>query len=495
MTSRKARVSILLMLIVIASAIAPGQMAPSANAATPFTIVKKVDSLGQILGSDSVSRRTYSVEGRTVNVLDSDSLAKIATFTLSFDPYALGVNSTTHRLYFTSYPPLSFYLLHTLGPDGAELAPVLNLQAGPGPVVVDEVSNRIFILTNTYTANARIDQVDGTSSTLTRTFYLEYGDHVTGAAIDSATDTLFVSTRGGQSVVVAISATSGEFRYARDINYSGFGLQFNPLTRTIFVPHSSDSRVSVYSAADLAPIVEISLPFSPGAFALDSTTGIAYVAPDRINTAPQVVVIDGNTNAILASVRTARVESTHLDMATHQLRVWEEGGSTAVISGLGAELLPPTTPVYRFWSSTLRSHFYTASSAERDQILARYPTAVWALEGTAYQAFAKSGPGTVPLYRFWSLKLGGHFFTTDILERDHVIAAYDDFTWAYEGIAYYVLPSDTGIAGSTQVSRFWSDALGHHFYTADPAERDYVRAHYPRNVWSYEKEAYAVLAG
>ena len=60
-----------------------------------------------------------------------------------------------------------------------------------------------------------------------------------------------------------------------------------------------------------------------------------------------------------------------------------------------------TTAVYRFWSGTLQGHFYTASQAERDQLLANW-SAVWTYEGIAYHAYAagQQPVGALPVYRF-----------------------------------------------------------------------------------------------
>ena len=153
---------------------------------------------------------------------------------------------------------------------------------------------------------------------------------------------------------------------------------------------------------------------------------------------------------------------------------------------------PDSTAVYRFWSNDFRGHFYTTSVSERDSIIANYPDSTWSYEGAAYGAFDTQVAGTVPLYRFWSARYRGHFFTTDAGERDTVIATYDDETWHFEGIAFYVYPSTTANAGTRTVARFWSDGFRHHFYTADATEAAYVKANYPSNVWRFEADAFKV---
>jgi hypothetical protein len=152
---------------------------------------------------------------------------------------------------------------------------------------------------------------------------------------------------------------------------------------------------------------------------------------------------------------------------------------------------PASSPVYRFWSPTFQGHFFTMDATERDLIMARYPASIWTYEGERYQAFSTQIAGTVPLHRFWSAKLNGHFFTTNEAEKDSVIAIYDDFTWTYEGVAYYVYPVDSAVAGTSAVARFWSPTYQHHFYTANADEAVSVKR-YPLAIWTFEGDDFRV---
>jgi len=146
----------------------------------------------------------------------------------------------------------------------------------------------------------------------------------------------------------------------------------------------------------------------------------------------------------------------------------------------------PLSPVYRFWSNSLNGHFYTISVAERDKLINRYSN-VWTYEGPVYYAFAsgQEPAGTIPVYRFWSDTLGGHFYTTSAGERDKLINKYASI-WAYEGPVYSVYADDGQQPSETlPVFRFWSDTYRHHFYTISSAERDKLINKFS-NVWTYE---------
>jgi hypothetical protein len=153
---------------------------------------------------------------------------------------------------------------------------------------------------------------------------------------------------------------------------------------------------------------------------------------------------------------------------------------------------PGTSAVYRMWSPEFRGHFYTMSVAERDHIIDTYPDSTWTYEGAAYSAYASQVSGTVPLYRFWSAEFRGHFFTTNEDEKNQVIANYSDSTWLFEGVAFYVYPSNSAVSDTNAVARFWSPTFRHHFYTANADEANLVRNTYTPDVWTYENDSFRV---
>jgi hypothetical protein len=94
-------------------------------------------------------------------------------------------------------------------------------------------------------------------------------------------------------------------------------------------------------------------------------------------------------------------------------------------------------PVYRFWSGTLNAHFYTMSESEKTKLINNYSN-VWTYEKIAFYAYAAGSQpaGTGAVYRFWSGTLGSHFFTMDSNEKDRLINLYSH-VWTYESIAWY----------------------------------------------------------
>jgi hypothetical protein len=95
------------------------------------------------------------------------------------------------------------------------------------------------------------------------------------------------------------------------------------------------------------------------------------------------------------------------------------------------------TPVYRFWSATFLGHFYTASQSERDSVIANY-SRDWAYEDIAYYVFAagQQPTGTLPVYRFWSSSFRHHFYTISSAERQKLLNDPARL-WEDEGSVWY----------------------------------------------------------
>jgi hypothetical protein len=93
-------------------------------------------------------------------------------------------------------------------------------------------------------------------------------------------------------------------------------------------------------------------------------------------------------------------------------------------------------PLYRFYNRTNGSHFYTASPDEADHVIATWPT-IYQYDGPTYAVTPFPVAGKTPVYRFYNRTNGSHFYTASAAEADHVIATWPNI-YTYEGIAFWV---------------------------------------------------------
>lgn len=156
-------------------------------------------------------------------------------------------------------------------------------------------------------------------------------------------------------------------------------------------------------------------------------------------------------------------------------------------------------PVHRFYNSTSGAHFYTISDEEKAHVQATWPT-VFAYEGHAFLTVPPGGvlPSElealrVPLYRFYNLENGGHFYTISASESAYVQAHYAA-VYRYEGEVFDVFTGDPGYSYMRPVHRFYNRVSGAHFYTISEQEKSIVQTAWP-TVFAYEGIAfYAVPA-
>jgi hypothetical protein len=93
-------------------------------------------------------------------------------------------------------------------------------------------------------------------------------------------------------------------------------------------------------------------------------------------------------------------------------------------------------PLYRFYNLANGAHFYTASAAERDSVMATWPH-IYHYEGLAYAVSAEQSPTGMAVHRFYNVHNGTHFYTASPEERDTVIARWPTI-YHYEGVAFHL---------------------------------------------------------
>lgn len=122
-------------------------------------------------------------------------------------------------------------------------------------------------------------------------------------------------------------------------------------------------------------------------------------------------------------------------------------------------------PVFRFFDTHDGGHFFTTSTAERNQLFSTRSDLQF--EGVGFLSDNAADSGVAAVYRFFAAQDGGHFFTTSQSERDQVIATRPDLR--FEGVGFY--ESASPAAGNTPVYRFFDTRDGGHFFTTSEGER------------------------
>ena len=150
-----------------------------------------------------------------------------------------------------------------------------------------------------------------------------------------------------------------------------------------------------------------------------------------------------------------------------------------------------TVQLYQFFNAKTHDHFYTIDTTERDSLIALYKAKKgnYQYMGTSGTVETSATSTNTPVYRFYNSTKNDHFYTTDLQERNQIIAKYNAGTmkYKYEGIAWYAKKSS-----SKPMYRFFSSKWQDHYYTVSSSERNQIIAKYKagRITYAYEKIAW-----
>lgn len=124
--------------------------------------------------------------------------------------------------------------------------------------------------------------------------------------------------------------------------------------------------------------------------------------------------------------------------------------------------------VYRFFDAALGTQMITQDAGERDAIMASRHDLVY--QGIGLRALdpQASNPGAVPVARFFDTTNGTHFFTASEAEKNGILATRPDLIFEPSSTLY---EHATPQAGDVPVFRFFDSTHGTHLYTADAGER------------------------
>ncbi|RJO62236.1 hypothetical protein C4544_00060, partial [candidate division WS5 bacterium] len=96
------------------------------------------------------------------------------------------------------------------------------------------------------------------------------------------------------------------------------------------------------------------------------------------------------------------------------MAILPDGNSINVPTGCSASCVN----VYRFYDHKLGTHFYTAATIEKNNLL-KSPT-IYRYEGISNSGESSQQPGTIAVHRFYNYKNGTHFYTANQAEATYV---------------------------------------------------------------------------
>ncbi|MBM4065868.1 MAG: hypothetical protein FJ266_09555 [Planctomycetes bacterium] len=268
----------------------------------------------------------FALSGVGVSIHIPSSVAAptvISTISVGINPYGVGVNSSTNRIYVANVSSNTVSVI-----DGADNTVLSTISVGNGPygVGVNASTNRIYV-TNGY--GGTVSVIDGADNTVLST--ISVGSNPYHVGVNSSTNRIYVANAADGTVSVIDGATNTVISTI-SVGYNPFGVGVNASTNRIYVANQSSNTVSVIDGATNTVLSNISVGISPNGVGVNSSTNRIYVANANSNT---VSVIDGVANTILSTISVgSSPRGVGVNSSTNHIYVVNVNNSTvSVIDG------------------------------------------------------------------------------------------------------------------------------------------------------------------
>lgn len=289
-------------------------------------------------------------------------------------PQYIAVNTRTNRVYVSNAQDASISVI-----DGATLAVTTVMVSGSGPFLVDEATNRIYMVrlgtadevtyfngndnsfytialdsyspvalalnpynARLYVANAAsgdVRVVDTTSpSDYPPTLSVGIWSKPTAVAVDPASNRVYAVTQDARGPIAVIDGDSNAATFLTPAGHAAGGTSVvaNPYTHRVYAGFANE--VAVLEGATNA-LAFLPVPGTVTAIKANLTSNRIYALTGGNN----VAVIDGATNAVVNVAVPAGAKDLAVDPVANVVWVAGSGGVT-ILQGTGASGMPPPLP-------------------------------------------------------------------------------------------------------------------------------------------------------
>ncbi|GAA3704059.1 hypothetical protein GCM10022399_20830 [Terrabacter ginsenosidimutans] len=235
---------------------------------------------------------------RTVSVVNTADNAVGATVAVGGSPLALAVNPVTDKTYATTATGGSGYhegQLVEIDHANTLVASRQLQQDGDGPhfgAAVNSVTDTVFV---SHFYGGSVSGISGATLAPTATFGA--GPIVFGVAVNELTNTVYVTNLDSGAVTVVNGSTHGVLATV-PVGGRASSVAVDPSRHTAYVNASPDT-VAVIDTTTNQVVAHVRVGHDPRQVAVDPSAGVVYVANNQDNT---VSVIDEATNTVTATV-------------------------------------------------------------------------------------------------------------------------------------------------------------------------------------------------
>jgi DNA-binding beta-propeller fold protein YncE len=290
---------------------------------------------------------TYEI-GASLTVVTHSEPTVVGSIAVPWQPGGVAIDPGNHLMYVTTGGGNEPSTLTIIDTRDQHIVKTLDTVARPASVAVDTLTHKAYVVGDYF--DSRVWVVDGSKpefpvSTINMSDYIFYS---MGVDVDPYTKRVYVAHDLPSGIVSVIDAEAGVLLRNVAINTNAYSVRVNPVTRKVYV--LSHNAVWVFSEDNPDTLKTIGLDGYPGQIAINTTTNRIYVGSQMFGN-NQLWVLDGNTDAVIASTYTSSSQPVAVDGARNLLYVgayWNPG----TMNVFDATTLQPRTS-FDLWNCPL----------------------------------------------------------------------------------------------------------------------------------------------
>jgi YVTN family beta-propeller protein len=268
-----------------------------ANGFSPFDVV---------INHPTNTVYTISPDSNTVAVINASTNQLTHTISVGKLPVRLGINENTGFVYVANGASGTVSIISGTT---NKIEKTLNVTDGDGfygigGIAVNERTNKVYVLVNNYLAepaHASILVIDGLRNSIEQEFKVadlrwdyDVGDNARGIAVNSKTNTIYVTTIFGSLHV--IDGSNNKILTSMAVGRMPTEVEINEETNRIYISDFGSQLLFIVDGSTNRITETVWIGHSPQGIAVDELTNTIYVA------GPGFVIVNGSSNQVEARI-------------------------------------------------------------------------------------------------------------------------------------------------------------------------------------------------
>jgi YVTN family beta-propeller protein len=425
-----------------------------------------------------VAHATAAATQGTVTVIDGQANSVLASIPVGNDPAGITADFFIGEVYVANNGSNTVSVIGTAGN-----AVVATIPVGGAPTSITS-NDRLKKLYVTNAADNTVSSIDEATHVVVKTIAVGKGPIT--PTIDGQHGKVYVNNIADRTVSVIDSSTDIVVKTVPSGQGTSNGgvanfVTVNAVYERAYLPNGADGTLTIIDTDHDVVVGTVAVGAAPVEALVDANGGNVYVVNQGGNS---VSILDAAAGAVIDTLAVGGAPWRLADALNRIFVLNTNGGAVDSVTIAAEEnTLGDTAIATEFYEADFNHYFHTADELETRLLLDGIFADSWHRTFEFWRVWTTSGPGRVPVCRFFSAAFGAlssHFYTPyaaecTALRTDPALSA----VWQLETTAlYYLALTDANgncPAGTVPLYRVYNNGMGgapNHRYTGDRTVRD-----------------------